>query len=88
MTEFIVERLNMKLEDGFDVTDLAAIEKFSKQVMKPVPARFWLMAWTEKGLDTSAGRGMIRESLAAIRTAVASGADDPLQDSRLVPATE
>ena len=88
VTEFIVARLNVKLEDGFDVTDLGAIEKFSKQLMKPVPARFWLMTWTEKGLDTSAGRGMIRESLSAIKTAAASGAEDPLQDSRLVPTTE
>ncbi len=88
VTEFIVERLNLKLEDGFDVTNPTLVEEFSKSVMQSVPSRFWLMKWTETGLDTSAGRSLIRQSLAEIRTAASSGADDPLLGAVLVPTSE
>ena len=85
VTEFLVERLNMKLEDDFDVTNLKGVEKFCKSVMATIPSRFWLTEWTEKGLDTSAGRGLIRQSLAAIRRARRS--DDPLQEAVLIKSS-
>ena len=84
MTEFLVERLNMKLEDGFDVTNLKEVEKYSKTVMKTIPCRFWLSEWTERSLDTSSGRGLIRQSLAAIRRAASGRSDDPLQEAVLI----
>jgi DGQHR domain-containing protein len=88
VTEFIVERLNHKLEDGFDVNDLVSVEAFSKSIMLPVPSRFWSIKWTETGLDTSAGRSLIRQSLAEIRTAAANRVDDPLKGAVLVPSSE
>jgi hypothetical protein len=88
VTEFIVERLNHKLEEGFDVNDLVSVEAFSKAIMLPVPSRFWSMKWTETGLDTSAGRSLIRQSLAEIRTGAANGVDDPLVGVVLVPSSE
>ncbi len=88
VTEFLVRRLNMQIEEGFNVTDLEKIEEFCKKVMEKIPSRFWLMEWTERQLDTSAGRGLIRQSLATIRTAAATGADDALEEAVLVPSHE
>jgi len=88
ITEFLIERLNLKLEEGFDVTDLDEVQNFCNQVMKSIPSRFWLIEWTEHQLDTSAGRRLIRQSLASIRTAASAGAEDPLHDAILVPSTE
>ena len=84
VTEFLVERINLAVEDGFDTADVDQIEEYSKGVMGRIPSRFWLAEWSEKQLDTSAGRNLIRQSMAAIRTAVATGADDPLMDAVLV----
>jgi len=84
VTEFLVQRLNIMSEEGLDTTDIVAVEGYCKKVMESIPSRFWLMEWNEKQLDTSVGRGLIRQSLASIRTAVASKADDPLQEAVLV----
>lgn len=88
VTEFLIERLNMKIEEGFDVTDLNEVRTFCEKVMKSIPSRFWLIDWTQRELDTSAGRALIRQSLASIRTAASGGADDPLSDAVLVPSSE
>lgn len=88
VTEFLIERLNMKIEEGFDISDLDRVQAYCKEVMEAIPSRFWLLTWTEHQLDTSVGRGMIRQSLASIRTATSTGADDPLADAVLVPASE
>jgi DGQHR domain-containing protein len=88
VTEFLIQRLNMKIEEGFDITDLDEVQTYCRTVMQSVPSRFWLIEWNERQLDTSAGRGLIRQSLASIRTATSSGADDPIRDAVLVPSTE
>lgn len=84
VTEFLVQRLNLMTEEGLDATDVVEVEKYCKKVMASIPSRFWLMEWNEKQLDTSVGRGLIRQSLSSIRTAVSSNADDPLQEAVLV----
>lgn len=84
VTEFLVQRLNIMAEEGLDATDIVAVEDYCKKVMGAIPSRFWLMEWNEKQLDTSVGRGLIRQSLSAIRTAVASNADDPLREAVLI----
>lgn len=84
VTEFLIQRLNMMAEEGLDATDVVAVEDYCKKVMGTIPSRFWLMEWNEKQLDTSVGRGLIRQSLASIRTAVASHADDPLREAVLI----
>jgi DGQHR domain-containing protein len=78
VTEYLVERMNFMIEEGLDVTDPVKIEGFCRSTMEPVPERFWLTQWDETELDTTAGRGMIREALANIRTAAKTGAADPL----------
>jgi hypothetical protein len=77
VTDFLVERLNLKMEEGFDVTDPEAVQAFCKSVMSSVLPPFWLLPWNQKELDTSAGRSLIKQSLAALRTAVASKHEDP-----------
>jgi DGQHR domain-containing protein len=84
VTEFLVERLNLMSEEGLDATDVVAVEEYSAKVMGNIPSRFWLMEWNEKQLDTSVGRGLIRQSLSSIRSAVASKADDPLREAVLI----
>lgn len=84
VTEFLIERLNMMSEEGLDTTDIVEVESYCKRVMSAIPTRFWLMEWNEKQLDTSVGRGLIRQSLSSIRTAAAAGADDPLREAKLV----
>ena len=85
VTEFLVKRLNMMAEEAeLDPTDIVAVEKYCNKAMSAIPSRFWLMEWNEKQLDTSVGRGLIRQSLASIRTAVGAKADDPLREAILV----
>lgn len=84
VTEFLVQRLNHMTEEGLDATDLSQVEEYCKSVMKSIPSRFWLMEWKEKQLDTSVGRGLIRQSLASIRSAVAARSDDPLSEAVLL----
>ncbi len=84
VTEFLVQRMNIMTEEGLDATNLVDVEEYCRNVMKGIPSRFWLMEWKEKQLDTSVGRGLIRQSLAAIRTAVAGKADDPLSEAVLL----
>ena len=83
VTEFLVQRLNIMSEEGLDATDTVAVEEYCKKVMSGIPSRFWLTEWNEKQLDTSVGRGLIRQSLSSIRTAVSSKADDPLREAIL-----
>lgn len=78
VTEFLVERLNTKREEGLDVADPAQVEEYCRVVMSTVLPDFWLAEWNEKGLDTSAGRNLIRQSLAALRTAVSTKHPAPL----------
>lgn len=84
VTEFLVDRVNHRIEDGFDVSDPTAVESFAKAVMGVIPASFWLMPWTKSELDTSAGRDIIKKALAAVRTAVASQQVDPFENVPLV----
>lgn len=84
VTEFLVQRLNIKTEEGLDATDIVAVEETCMDVMSRIPSRFWLTKWNETQLDTSVGRGLIRQSLSSIRTAVSSGADAPLQEAILI----
>lgn len=84
VTEFLVERINMQVEDGFDPADIDAVGRFCRSIMSTIPSRFWIMEWNQRQLDTSAGRSLIRQSLSAIRAATASGADSPLEDAVLV----
>ena len=88
VTEFLIERLNLKIEEGFDLTNHDEVQTFCEYVMKAIPSRFGLIDWKQRELDTSAGRALIRQSLAAIRTASSTGADDPLRDAILVPSSE
>jgi hypothetical protein len=77
VTEFLVERLNLKREDGLDISDPAKVQEFCQATMSNVRTEFWLLPWNKSGLDTSAGRSLIRQSLAELRTAVASNHPDP-----------
>lgn len=88
VTEFLVERLNLKREDGLDVSDPAKVQGFCQSIMASVLPDFWLMEWNQKGLDTSAGRNLIRQSLAELRTAVSSNRPDPLAKVPLLRTTE
>jgi DGQHR domain-containing protein len=88
VTEFLVERLNLKMEEGFDVADPQAVQEFCKNVMSSVLPDFWLLPWSKKELDTSAGRSLIKQSLAALRTAVASKHEDPLSKVPLLREVE
>jgi DGQHR domain-containing protein len=88
VTEFLVERLNLKMEEGFDISDPEAVQKFCKGVMSSVPADFWILPWNKKELDTSAGRSLIKQSLIALRTAVASKSEDPLSKVPLLREVE
>lgn len=83
VTEFLVERVNMKIEEGLDVGSLSDVQNFCKDVMKGVPPSFWTSPWNKSELDTSAGRSLIRQSLAEIRRASASRLDDPVNHAPL-----
>jgi DGQHR domain-containing protein len=87
VTEFLVERLNTKREEGLDVSDPAQVEEYSRLIMSTVLPDFWLSEWNEKGLDTSAGRNLIRQSLAALRTAVSTKHAAPLTKVPLLRPT-
>lgn len=77
-TEFLVERLNQKIEDGeIDPTDIQAVENYSTDLMSKIPGEFWTLDWGPKSLDTSAGRALIRDALSKIRTNVSRGIMDP-----------
>ena len=86
VTEFLVERLSLQIEEGFNISDLGEIEGFSKKVMSNIPSSFWLVKWNKGELDTSAGRGLIKQSLAEVRRATASGLEDPISFAPLVGA--
>jgi DGQHR domain-containing protein len=86
VTEFLVERLNLQIEEGFNISDLGEVEGFSKKVMSNIPATFWLVKWNKGELDTSSGRSLIKQSLADVRRATASGLEDPLSFAALVGA--
>lgn len=68
-TEFLVSRLNQEIEEGkMNATDLSAVEDYCLNVIGKIPAEFWIAEWKEKGLDTSAGRNLIKSALSQIRT--------------------
>lgn len=87
VTEFLIERMNIKIEEGFDSTDLELVQDYCKEVMSTVPVQFWLVEWRKKELDTSAGRSLIRQSLAEVRRAVASNWEDPLSYAPLLKSS-
>jgi len=88
VTEFLVERLNLKREDGLDVTDPDKVQEFCRTVMSAVVPEFWILPWNKKELDTSAGRSLIKQSLSELRTAVASKRRDPLAKVPLLRSSE
>lgn len=78
VTELLVARMNVRIEDGFDVGNPEAISEFATNIMSTVPSDFWMRRWARKGLDTSAGRRLIQEALSDIRRATAQRHEDPL----------
>jgi len=82
-TEFLVERLNLRAEEGFDLNDESEVSEEATRVFSGIPSRFWTAEWTEKSLDTSAGRNMINEAMAHVRRNVAKG-DPPFKEVDLV----
>lgn len=88
VTEFLIERSNLKIEEGFDIGDLHAVQAFCKGVMSGVPPTFWLAPWNKKELDTSTGRILIKQSLAEVRRASASRLEDPVSSAPLVGPVE
>jgi DGQHR domain-containing protein len=78
LTDYFVERINLKLEEGFDPTDLDAVSKYSEDTIKGIPAEFWLITWARKSLDTSAGRDLIKEAISNMKRAEAMGHDEEI----------
>lgn len=87
VTEFLVERVNMKIEEGLDVGNPTDVQNFCKDVMRGVPTTFWTSPWNKTELDTSSGRTLIRQSLAEIRRASASRLEDPVRYAPLIGGT-
>ncbi|QKE37680.1 DGQHR domain-containing protein [Ferrovum myxofaciens] len=77
-TEFLIERINQKIEDGeIDPTEIQGVEQYSTELMSKIPSEFWTTKWEVKSLDTSAGRGLIRDALSKIRTNISRGMAEP-----------
>lgn len=77
-TEFLVERFNQKIEEGeIDPTEIQVVEDYSRDLMSKIPGEFWTTKWEAKSLDTSAGRGLIRDALSKIRTNISRGVAEP-----------
>jgi hypothetical protein len=72
----------------FDIADPDAVREYCKSVMSTVLPDFWLLPWNKKELDTSTGRGLIKQSLAALRTAVSSRHEEPLSKVPLLQNNE
>ena len=83
-TEFVVERLNVRAEEGIDVSDWDVVHDESKRMFGRVPGEFWLFPWSQKGLDTSAGRGLIRNALSRVRRQASREGTDPFDGVMLI----
>jgi DGQHR domain-containing protein len=75
LTEYFVTRINLKIEEGFDPTDLAKVQAFGESTIRGIPAEFWLANWERKSLDTSAGRDLIVQAVRQMKRAEATGED-------------
>lgn len=80
--EFVVERLNQEAEEGKRIEESEVVTDVARQIFQPVPHEFWLAEWDQKGLDTDAGRQLIRKAISEVRRAVALGAPEPLREVR------
>lgn len=80
--EFVVERLNREAEEGKQIEESEVVTKVAHDLFEPVPHEFWLVDWDQKGLDTDAGRQLIRRAISEVRRAVARGVPKPLRDVR------
>jgi DGQHR domain-containing protein len=66
-TEFVVQRLNLQAEEKLDLNDDTQICRATREIFNDIPSRFWLLPWTAKSLDTSAGRKIIQDAMATLR---------------------
>ena len=78
LTDYFVARMNLKLEEGFDPTDLDAVSRYAEDTINGIPADFWLVTWARKSLDTSAGRDLIKEAISNMKRAEAMGQDEEI----------
>ena len=79
LTEFILTRLNLRIEEGFDVTSPEAVEAASRSIVGGIPFAFWARPWNQTELDTSAGRALIQSALKRVRARSSRGESDPLE---------
>lgn len=52
----------------------------TKMYLKNFPNSFWTVEWTKKGLDTNAGRILIKNSIAKIKSNIRNKENDKLKD--------
>lgn len=76
LTDYFVARMNLRLEEGFDPTNLDSVRNYAKGTIEGIPPKFWLTTWARKSLDTSAGRDLIKEALSHMKRAEALGQDE------------
>ena len=51
----------------------------TKMYLKNFPDSFWTSEWTKKGLDTNAGRILIKNSIAKIKSNIRNKEEDKLK---------
>ncbi|HMO55342.1 MAG TPA: hypothetical protein PJ994_12615, partial [Tepidiformaceae bacterium] len=79
VTEFMVDLIQHKLDDGQEaILEPAQVESFASRIFREIPEDFWITPWRPKGLDTSAGRALIKGAMRTARREKNMGNPNPL----------
>jgi DGQHR domain-containing protein len=68
LTTFVIEDLvPLADRDKIDLSDPTEVEAEVRQIFANIDQRFWTSEWTQKSLDTSAGRRIVIDALQQVR---------------------
>jgi len=68
LSEYLTDEIETLVGiDYVDIYDRKSVEKAAETIVKQIKTDFWLSEWKLKGLDTSAGRAIVKDDLRLIR---------------------
>jgi len=67
-------------DDEISIMDENIFFKSTKMYLKKFPKEFWTKEWTKKGLDTNAGRVLIKNSIYQIKANIRNKEEDQFKD--------
>jgi len=74
LTQFLVENISHEYDnDKLDVTNFEQVADNVDRVTNSINPKLWEVKWSAKGLDTSAGRAMLIETLTEMRRNINAG---------------